>query len=346
MAGPELPKRPRQHKAEAASYDLVRPLLNDIGVPRQQTEGDYGIDIDLELVRNGSVTGRILKIQVKSSEDLKIRKNGTPAIGKIKQTTLTYWADTSFQTSVIAYAVNLATKKIYVTKDLFWQATARIDGGTSTKTVSCLPEGSNNRALALVATVKQAWQPTMTEVVFAHTLALRQLKSILQLFSDTFHFDHGSELHEPKVFSDLLQACTILISDNGSALWSDQADRKGWQSVDYWTRKSERDGWDGLSYHAAQPILLVLVPALLCRLRDLKEKVIAGSYYWAHRNRAHLSLVYETSIPETDDVEGLRDWFDHFDQRSWVTPGVGDYYAVQAMTPPAKQTKKRKTAKA
>jgi hypothetical protein len=342
MAGLELPKRPRQHKAEAASYDIIRPLLNGIGVPRHQTEGDYGIDIDLELERKGRVTGRILKIQVKSSEDLKIRKDGTPAIGKIKQSTLTYWADTAFQTSVIAYAVDLATKKIYVTKDLFWQATARIDGGTSTKTVSCMPEGKNNHAFVIVATVMQAWQPTMTEVVSAHTLALRRLKPFLQLLADAFHYDHGSQLHEPTIFSDLLQTCAILLSDKSYTLWTDAADRAGWQSVAYWTRKSEDDGWDGLTYYAAQPILSVLVPALLCRLRELKEKVVAGSFYWAHRNPAHLSLVYETKIPETDDIDNLCDWFHHFDERSWVAVGSGDYFAQQARTRTAKSTKSKK----
>jgi len=145
MASPTLPKRTAQKKTEADSYAVINYKLGDLGIFRGQTENDYGIDVDLELEQAGFVTGKSVKIQVKSSENLKLRLDGTPSIGGIKQSTLNYWCQIAFRTSVLAYAVDLATEKIYVTADLFWQATKLIDGSAKTKSISFLPEGKDNR---------------------------------------------------------------------------------------------------------------------------------------------------------------------------------------------------------
>ena len=128
-----LPTRTKQKELEAKSLAIVRRELGALGIFRNNTEDDYGVDLDLELVQGTHVTGHTIKIQVKSAEILKLRKDGTPSVGGIKQSTLCYWCELSFRTSVMAYAVDLTTEKIYVTIDLFWQASAKIDGTESSR---------------------------------------------------------------------------------------------------------------------------------------------------------------------------------------------------------------------
>jgi len=339
MAGLSLPKRTSQKKSEADSLAILQLKLGGIGILRGQTDSDYGIDADLEMVQRGAVTGRSVKLQVKSSVDLKLRKDGTPKVGGIKQSTLNYWCRIAFQTNVVAYAVDLATQKIYITDDLFWQATRLIDGGQSTKSIAFLREGED--AVAVVLTLAQAWQPTMTELVAAHALALRRLKSFLKLLADAFQFDAGSELHYPDDFRDLLQACKVLLWNKGQTLWSDEADRRGWQSYEYWKAKCDEDGWDGVCYYPAQPILTTLVPALIRRLRLLKRRVIRGQYFWAHQDPSYLALVYDTTIPDVTGKDKLIEWAYEYDKRSTVGRGMGAYYAQQALTPPAKKATKK-----
>jgi hypothetical protein len=339
----KLPTRSRQHKAESDSLDLVKYKLGKkLGIIRSQGENDYGIDLEIELVKGSKVTGRFVKVQVKSSEDLRLRKNGTPAISGIKQSTLAYWCELSFRAGVIAYAVDLATETIYVTKDLFWQASQRIDGSEKSKTIEFLPAGEDSIALAFVATAVEGFRPSMAEIVSAHTLALRRLKVFLELLGAAYHFDAGSDLHEPDHFRDLLQVCSVLLWGAGERLWTEKRDQRGWTSYDYWKDKSEQDGWDGISYFAAQPILSTLVPEMVRVLRTYRERVLAGKYYWAHKNPSYLALVYETTVPEADGKDELILWGQEYDQRGSVVVGSGAYFAEQARAPAEKKTRRRK----
>lgn len=330
----QLPIRTKKKQAEADSLALVKLKLGSLGIFREQLDSDFGIDLDLEYVDGEHVTGRTARIQVKSARDLKPRKDGRPTVGGIKQTTLRYWCDISFRTSVIAYAVDLAAGKIYVTKDLFWQASAGIDGGTSSKSIVFLPDTPpDNIAFAKIATIMQVWQPNIAEVVAAHKVALRRLKQFLLLLDDAFSYDFGSPLHEPEDFRDLLQVCSILLWDQADKLWTDPVDRKRWKEHSYWVQKSEKDGWDGISYMAVRPILLALLPALLRALRDLKPRVVAGKFFWAHRDAEYLALVHEAAIPDVDDKDGLISWVADFETHANKMAGTGAFYAACARQP-------------
>ena len=341
-----LPARTRQKKSEAASFAILQYKLGDLGIFRGQTENDYGIDVDFELEIDGNVTGKSVKIQVKSSKNLKLRADGTPSIGGIKQSTLNYWCQIAFRITVMAYAVDLASEKIYVTGDLFWQATKLLDGGDSTKSITFLPEGKNNLALATVVTIIHAWKPTIGEVVAAHTTALRRLEAFLELYVDAFHYDPGTPVENMADFYDLIDVCRILMWKDGDALFEDKQDRSSWQSVAYWKAKSEAEGWDGLSCIAAQPILSALLPALVRTLRLLRATVLSGKFFWAHQRPNYLALVYETTLPAAEDRDTLQDWGYHFGQRTKVVVGFGEYFAAAARTStakPRKATAKRKT---
>jgi hypothetical protein len=81
----DLPKRTKQQRSEAHSYAILLYKLRDLGIFRNLTENDYGIDFELELISKEQVTARVAKIQVKSAEDLKLRADKRPSVGGIKE---------------------------------------------------------------------------------------------------------------------------------------------------------------------------------------------------------------------------------------------------------------------
>lgn len=120
-------------------------------------------------------------------------------------------------------------------------------------------------------------------------------------------------------------------------------DQDNWRSYEYWVKKSENDGWDGLACYAAQPILLTLIPALVSSLRFYREEVLAGKYYWAHRNLQFLELVCETALPPDTDREALVAWVEQYEY-NWRTPGLsGTYFVDQTRMPSPKKKKWKKS---
>lgn len=339
----DFPKRTKQRRSEAHSYAILLYKLRDLGIFRNLTDNDYGIDFELELVNDDQVTARSVKIQVKSAENLKLRANGSPSIGGIKQTTLAYWCELSYRSNIIAYAVDLATETIYVSKNLFWQATEALDGGSATKTIKFAAVNEDADLTAKVATKLWAIAPTAADHVYAHTLALRRLPDFLELLSDAFHYDPGTEVNE-SVFIDLLEASRILLWFEGDGLWQDENDRKFWRSYEYWRQKSEADNWDGLVSFTARPILLVLIPALLKALLRFRKRVIKGKYYWSHRNPAFLGLVYETELPDEFGKDDLIQWSSHED-RGVRNNSRTRQFVQQARTLAKKVTSKKKLNK-
>ncbi|MBC8792141.1 MAG: hypothetical protein C6Y20_11085 [Tagaea sp. CACIAM 22H2] len=335
----DFPKRTKQQKSEAHSYAILLYKLRALGIFRNLTENDYGIDFELELVIDDQVTARVVKIQVKSAESLKLREDKTPSVGGIKQTTLNYWCELSYRTNVIAYAVDLASEKIYVSRHLFWQATRAIDGSNSSKSIEFIAAGDNGDTTAKAVTLLCAFAPSAADHVYAHTLALRRLKDFLELLGDAHQYDAGTEI-DGSHFRDLLEACRILLWPQGNTIWTNEKDRRYWTSFDYWVQKSEAEGWDGLSCYAARPILSKLVPALIRTLRTYKESVLAGKYYWAHRNPQFLTLVYETVLPESDDKNSLIEWGNRYEQNSRTRAHSASYFVQMAREPKPKKVRK------
>ena len=329
----DFPKRTRQQKSEAHSYAVLLYKLRNLGIFRNLTENDYGIDFELELVVNDEVRGQLVKLQVKAAENLKLRADQTPTISGIKQSTLAYWCELSFRNNVIAYAVDLATETVYVSENLFWQATKLIDGGDKTKTIEFLAAGEDGQQTAELATIIQGIAPTAADQVFAHTLALRRLGDFLTLLIDADHYDAGSELHQPDHFRELLETARYLLWWRSDKLWSDPKDRKHWTRYDYWAEKSEADGWGELSYHTVKPVLGVLVPAMVRELRNYRKGVLDGRYYWANRKPEYLELVFRTEIPDVDDVAALIAWQAEREHGHHGGGGAASYFVQEAKKP-------------
>lgn len=131
----DFPQYIRQHKNESDSFAIILYKLRELGIFRNVTSQDYGIDFEIELVEDGSVTGHCVKVQVKSSEKLRKSKRGNPQIGGIKQSTLRYWAELSYSIPVIAICVDLNTETIYRTNSLFWPSICLLDATEKSKTL-------------------------------------------------------------------------------------------------------------------------------------------------------------------------------------------------------------------
>ncbi|SOY57734.1 DUF4365 domain-containing protein [Cupriavidus taiwanensis] len=318
----KLPTRIKQHKAESDSYAILVYKLRHIGIFRNVTESDYGVDFEVEIVHEDQVTGRYFKAQVKSSENLKVRKKDRiPVVGGIKESTLYYWTELSYKTHVILYAVDLNTEEIHVSRPIFWQAASLINGDDKSKTIEFLPEIAKTEEhkvremMPAVFTLWFAHSPSLPDLIYSHKTALRYLKLFLGLYVDVYHYDAHVEIHEPDVLKTLLDTCRVLLWDKDfKATSRSETERKHLYSFDYWVKNSGEWATDEVTNFSAQTPVRVLIPSLVEELKVLRRKVFASKYYWRLKDRPYLRLVYETVLPGDTSNETLRKWGYDFDR--------------------------------
>jgi hypothetical protein len=306
----DFPERIKQKKAESNSYAILLYKLRNIGIFRNVTESDYGIDFEIEVVIDGSIRGRYFKAQVKSAEEIYVRKDGIPTVGGIKQSTLNYWCELSSRTHVLAYAVDLKSERIYASRPLFWQASALIDASESSKTIEFLPDADNETLLA--ATFFGAFSPSVPDIIYAQTTALRRSRDFFNLYADVFHYDLGSELQHPEVFHTFLDVCRILIGHWQDKLHLPAEDKKHAFSFAHWAQKSDNSGAEVVCVVAREP-MKAMMPLLLKELAEYRARVLDAAYYWSYKNMPFLELVYKTPFPVADH-EVMRDWGYEYDR--------------------------------
>jgi hypothetical protein len=311
----ELPKRTKQQRAESESYAILLYKLRRLGIFRNLTENDYGIDFEIELVSEEGVSGRYFKAQVKSSENLFIRKSdGAPTVGGIKDSTLNYWCELSYHTHVIAYAVDLSTEQIYVSRALFWQAARLIDGSTSTKTIeflpppATLPTGTISAEDAVATrSIAIALSPSVGDVIYALTTAFRSLEDFCELRVDAFHYDQMSEVDRPVLFRSFLEVCSILLCGRDSDVPLPDEDKKAMYVFDHWATKRDPYSTE-VAWIDIQDLMEALLPMLITTLCHYKKMVIEGQYYWKYKNPQFLRLATNTRLPPGTDKKTLDDW--------------------------------------
>ena len=306
----EFPERIKQKKAESNSYAILLYKLRDVGIFRNATENDYGIDFEIEVVIDGSIRGRYFKAQVKSAEEIYVRKDGVPTVGGIKQSTLNYWCELSSRTHVLAYAVDLKSERVYASRPLFWQASALLDSSESSKTIEFLPDADNETVLA--ATLFGAFSPSVPDITYAQTTALRRSREFFSLYADVFHYDLGSDLQHPEVFHTFLDVCRILIEHRRDELDLSAEDQKHAFSLAHWAQKSNNSGAEVICMVAREP-MKAMMPFLLKELAKYRARVLAAAYYWSYKNLPFLELVHKTPFPAADH-EVIRDWGDEYDR--------------------------------
>lgn len=307
----EFPQRIKQKKAESSSYAILLYKLRNIGIFRNVTENDYGIDFEIEVVIDEAVRGRYFKAQVKSAEEIYVRKDGIPTVGGIKQSTLNYWCELSSRTHVLAYAVDLHSERIYVSRPLFWQASALIDASEKSKTIEFLSGADIDTLMA--ATLFGAISPSVPDILYAHTTALRRSREFFSLYADIFHYDACAVLDYPEVFHTFLDVCRILIGGYEEKLNLPVEDKKHAFSFSHWAQKFDKFSTE-VSCLAAREPMKAMMPLLLKQLEKYRVKVLNAAYYWSYKNKPFLELVYKTPFPDIVDHEVIRNWGDEYER--------------------------------
>jgi len=317
----DFPKRIKQHKSQSDSFAILLYRLRDLGIFRSATENYYGIDFEIEIIHEDKVIGRYLKAQVKGAEDLYIREDGIPTVGGIKQSTLLYWTELSFRTHVIAFAVDLKTEKIYFTKSIFWQATCLLDNTDKSKTIEFIPavelpdsvkEKSGKKMeklenfVSTLAIKKIAFESSTSDTIYAHKTLLRNIKQVIELYSDSWWLDFHMEVQLLDTFKTVLECGKILIGmdlpEQIDGL--EPNDRKNLFDFEYWVHKSELGGEDVTNYISQIP-LKIIIPLLLNKLQYFNKLVLKGAYYWMYKDLPYLKLVYLTEIPNEREHEKI-----------------------------------------
>lgn len=308
-----FPKRIQQHKNEDDSLAIIQDDLKEVGVFRNQTSNDYGIDIEIE--NKGRMEGHSLKVQVKSSDDLYIRKDGHATVGGIKQSTLNYWAEISYNIPVVGMAVDLNgnNRNIYVSDLLFWQIIPMIEPSGDeekkdekghiisppTKTMDFGGEYDNQKNIEKLR--RYAYGYGLRDFLNAHKWLLTNIKEIFQMFSDATYCDYFSPIYEPMRFKTFLQQSKAFIYYDLGFRTEDALDRAF--DYDYYVAKG--GDCEPCNHDVATGMQSILQKLLLPLLQKYRNLVYASTYYWANKDSDYLKLVFDVDFPDWNDENAM-----------------------------------------
>ncbi|WP_428666448.1 DUF4365 domain-containing protein [Runella sp.] len=115
----KLPKRPKQHISEAASFKLFASKIPESWIIREVTERDYGIDCYLELVNDDNeLTGELVLIQLKSRQSIPWAKDNTYTLTGIDISTSNYWY--KFAVPVFIFLADLEKEEVFMLSVDYW----------------------------------------------------------------------------------------------------------------------------------------------------------------------------------------------------------------------------------
>ena len=299
-----FPQQIRQHKNESDSFAIILYKLRELGIFRNITAQDYGIDFEIELVEDGRVSGHCVKVQVKSSENLHIGADGRPTIGGIKQTTLRYWAELSFSIPVIALCVDLKHETVYMTEPLFWQAITSLDATERSKTIYFNKETDIDTIIESLRDIANGY--SLREELLAHKWLVRNIDKLFGMYDDSWWYDRGSQNVEIDLFKTFLENAKVFLSP---LIKMDKKARayETLLSYDYYYVKSDYD--EPYNYVVYDGLKLFFMGFL--KMMDLyRTRILASGYFWVYNDDDYFRMVAETEIPTFDDEEKLKD-FNH-----------------------------------
>lgn len=335
-----FPKRIEQHKHESDSFATILYKLKEIGIFRNITESDYGIDFEIEVVNGNQVEGHCIKVQVKSSDKLKIRKrDGHAKVGGIKQSTLYYWAELSYNVPVVAMAVDLIEENIYISDNLFWQAVSLIDATDKDKCPKSksIDFGKYSEIITEIKKLKRiAYGYGLRDVLNAHKWMLRNLISVMALYENSVRCHNGYSSDEDVVFRSFLESARVLL---GIKSYPGDEDVKTLEKYfDYsYIKNTTKSGEIG--YDVARKVMVCIFEILFPRLRLYQVEVFNSAYYWAYKDPDYLKLVISTDIPKENDEKelceyGRRNPFDESLEREQTFTKVIDEIEKRYNLPP------------
>jgi uncharacterized protein DUF4365 len=108
----QLPKTPETDKTGDLAVSLCQVAFEkrDCKFRRQDGRNDFGIDAEIEIVEKNSVTGRILKAQIKGNAEIDWAKNGYVLV-PVSVSTYNLWK--SLPVPVIALLCDIKSEAIY-----------------------------------------------------------------------------------------------------------------------------------------------------------------------------------------------------------------------------------------
>lgn len=148
-------------------------------------------------------------------------------------------------------------------------------------------------------TVKKiAYGSSVADIIYAHRTLLRNIKSVFELYSDTWHYDAWTEVQQLDIFKTVLECSEILIGfDLPKEIEGLSTEERNYLfSFDYWARKIDWS-WDDVSNQIAKTPLKAIYPNLLDKIQYYSNLILEGSHYWIYKDRAYLKLVHFTKIP-------------------------------------------------
>ncbi len=239
-----LPTRTIQQKRESDSFAILMYKLKHIGIFRNLTQHDFGIDFELEEVIKDQVTGKSIKLQVKSSDIFTEKKNGRISISGIKQSTLNYWTQISLYQNVYITAVETKTERIFISDPIFWQVISLIDENDKTKTVelkkslisqdsiskhSINSTKSNDIRILDNIVTQTSFElclklPTVSEIIYKLKDFINCLPQYLKLYSYLYSMDFQCEYYldeRNNILAQLIQTNVILQNEFEYLSWYD-----------------------------------------------------------------------------------------------------------------------------
>ena len=294
----ELPTVVGTKQEEKESFRIIEDALGkDFIFRKQNNSDDYGIDGEIELIHDGHATGKIMKIQVKSSLELEIRKkDNTPTVSGIKQSTLNYWIETSDYAHVVIFLVDLTHKDIYITQPIFYQATQLIDNSEKTKTIEFQKEKLAPHILRKVLRIFFFF-PHPKEELKQYQQIQRDLKRYIEFWGDIHWYDLQCQFDWETMesfialFDNTLLLERFFCSKNPPEFLVDKKTPVGnliWERS-FWKSLLE-SGWPNL--FAREPFSY-LISILLTKMNAYKEKVLSARFYWLHRDSDFLRSVFQ-----------------------------------------------------
>ena len=305
----DFPKRIKQHKNESDSFAIILYKLREIGIFRNVTESDYGIDFEIEVVNGDKVEGHCIKVQVKSSDNLNIRTDGVATVGGIQQSSLNYWAEISYNLPVVAIAVDVVHETVYVSDALFWQAISKLDNTPSSKTIEfgdCHDDKKNIEKLR-----KLAYGYGLRDFIYAHKWIMRNIRQVFGTYVDASWYDRCSQNIEMNFFKSFLENCKVLLYFNDEFMMVNADSVDNMFDYKILQRKSNHEDelYNYIVKDAMEPLLIPLVKTL----EHFRTNILSSMYYWLEKDSEYLRMAFNTKWPKFTDAKELMDVdFDKF----------------------------------
>lgn len=297
----DFPKRIKQHKNESDSFAIILYKLREIGIFRNVTESDYGIDFEIEVVNGNKVEGHCIKAQVKSSENLNIRKDGVATVGGIQQSSLNYWAEISYNTPVVAIAVDVVSETIFVSDALFWQAISNLDNTSSSKTIEfgdCHDDKINIAKLRSLA-----YGYGLREFIYAHKWMMRNIKQVFEAYVDAKWYDQCCQNIDMNFFKSFLENSKVLLyfNDEFKMVNADSYD----EMFDYKSLQRKSNNEDELYNYIVKDAIEPLLVPLVNTLEHFRNKILSSMYYWQEKDSEYLRMAFNTKWPTFTNADEL-----------------------------------------